>query len=357
MPRRIRRSLYKQILERRRTGRKNRRKRLYTKLWFKRELLEYLRPSERFKIERMKKRKYEKYAEKIVEESLWNAFWDALIHTFLATLKRHLQRGETISRWFQVLYELVRDRSKVVFVIKHRLYFTEKVMLDILDKELLSIPQDYQLAVINTLINVTRGRKLTYNEVLKSPYLRAFLERYIAYYQINPCKHKAYVLKLTPLIYRNITGRKATYYVLRWVRAKDMKADPFLGRTRPISFGMQSVIYKPDWDTWNAMLYLAYEVVTDKTPCIIMRDEIGKPLKTHPLRRIIYTPHWIRYEFARDIGKPEISTVIVHCSPYVKVDTPTRTSKIYEGIGDVTLLRRRKRKFVKEATYYMGLRW
>lgn len=329
---------------------------MYTKRWFSRVLLERLDPREYVKREVQEFYEPLRAIRKAWEEAEWTDFWEVLFPRGYSWFKRGYETIMNTVEFFRVLRALMLRQGSIVFIVQHRLFFPEKVRLIATERALLDLPPGTRERVIDILLQVARGRKITRKDLEEMPELMAFVERYIAYYMPNPCKHNAYVLRLTPITIRHVMGMKTTYYVLRWVNVGDMKADPYIGRSRPLSFSFSSIPYKPDWEVWSAIRYTGEGTGNISDMLTLVRDAVGQPTTRHQLRRIIYSPRWVRYEFAKELGKREIVTVTHHCSPYVRLERKSKTGRILDVQGDPRLMRRMRRKFVKELTYYMGLR-
>jgi len=356
MPLRHHSELRQAELNRQANLRRDRRQRLYTKWYYYRILKKRIHPRE------VAKRQLEEILEpyhalrKAINEGEWTRFWEIFFPRGYGWLRRQYELYLNVLEFFRTLRDLMLRQAAVVFKVEHRTIYPDKARLYVLDKSLLELSEDDRLIVISTLLQVASGRKITWEEIQEIPALRAFVERFIAYYQKFPCKHSAFVLRLTPVIYNYAHLLRSTYYVLRWVPAENLKADPYLGRSRPVSFGITPITYKPDSEVWNAMMYAGEGIVDLNDLLTLRRDATGEKIMVHPLRRIIYSPHHVTYEFARELGKPELTTVIHHCSPYIRIGRKSRTGKILDYQHDPRITRHFRRKFVKELTYYMGLR-
>jgi len=294
-----------------------------------------------------------------VKSSFWEAFKENLLAQLRKTFKHDLDklREEAEETWEKItlLRDLARRRAKILFVVEHPFFFKNKHEIAVRDRLLLSLPPDVRDYIINRLIDVAKGNPPSPEELQQDRLLRYFLRLYIAYYSDFPCKHRSYMVKITPVTVTGFLGQRVTYYVLRWTEAKNVRADPYLGRSRPVDFYISLIRYKPDEDLWNSLL-VASEGTGDYTDTVpLARDHMRRPEYNVPLRRALFQPHWVKVALAKMAGRPELATVMSHCSVYCRVGRLSKTLKWLEE-PEKRFWGRRPRRRIKDVLYYKGFR-
>jgi len=329
---------------------------IYRKEWFIRQLRERLDPVERLR--RAAREEYEeilRYGEWILQKK-----WPELLR-FIA---RRIWAGATrrirdIAKWHEVAADtiaLLRGQAEKAWIVYHDIFTPEKVRMEVVGRSLVELPPDIFEHVMNRLMEVAKGAKIKYYDAIQDPDFLRWMDRFIQYYLPDPCKHTNYAIRLHPIHFHIIPGVKVSVYVLRWIRIKNYKADPYIGRSRPSNFSFIPFVYKPDWDVWGALLYLDYVDLNAHEFITVGRDWLGRPTIKYPIRRLVFAPHHIKNLFVRDAGVREMNVSAHHCSAYIKLTRPYPGTAGRNSLLDPRLARRMRRKFIKEATYYRGLR-
>jgi len=274
---------------------------------------------------------------------------------FGESLRRMIEEWEETRETLSLLRDIIRGRARVVFTVKH-VYFHKKVReFYTYDRLLWELPPEERDIVVTALRQLASGKFVSPKLLEQYPWIRYFLWTYIAYYGKLPCKHMIYAVKVTPVTIHFFKGLKMTYYVLRWSTARDAKADPYLGRTRPVDFYVTFFRYKYDEDVINS-LEVCEEGVGDWSESIpAARNDQRQPEFSIPLRRAVLQPHWIKWFFAKIMGKPEVFTTIGHCSCYAILERPSKTLQELR-VGYRRLYGARPRHRIKEILYRTGLR-
>ena len=343
MPRRPRHESRNRTLERRRDKRRNRK--------IQRIIKTYIR------VKREYDEKITRHIKRLIRYAEEYSWWEMIIWGFTRPFMHRYRRILNIVDAIRILYEAVRGRAKILFKVDHVLFFPELWRMEITDDLLLSLPPEERSWLILRLLDVARGNPIFWHEIVENPTLRYYAEMLILYYRPLPCHHHAYVIKLTPVTLYYTRGVATRYYVMRWVKAKDVKADPFIGRSRPVDLHIVGYTYKPDWDIVNAYLYGGYGYAASEELITTSRDDKKMALTRQRLRRLIYQPHHVRRDFAKALGKPELSTVVGHCSVYGMLDRRRPVAKLYELNPDFRLLGRRSRRRWKDTLWVEYLRF
>jgi len=270
-------------------------------------------------------------------------------------LRRMIEEWEETRERLSLLRDIIRGRARVVFVVKHVMFPRKVREYYTYDKLLWELPPEQRDLVVHVLQQIATSKFVDPKILEQYPWIRYFLWVFVAYYGKLPCKHMAYTVKLTPVTLHFFRGLRITYYVLRWSTARDAKADPYLGRTRTVDFYITFFRYKYDDDFINA-LEVCEEGTGDWNDSVpIARNDLRAPEYTVPLRRVVLQPHWVKWAFAKIMGKPETFTTIGHCSCYAILE---RTSKTLQElrVGYRRLYGTRPRHRIKEILYRSGLR-
>jgi len=274
---------------------------------------------------------------------------------FHDSIRRYEDEFSRIKERLTLLRDIVLSRAQVVFKVEHIYFFGRKIETWAYDKILLDMPKDIRDEIVAFLRSVTVSKGFDPRILEQNPIYRYFLWFYIMYYSKYPCKHSAFAIKITPVIINYFGGVRAVYYVLRWAYAKDVKADPYLGRTRVVDFNITFMRYKYDDDLFNSLLYGDEGAMSPDDLVTVLRNARRESEVRIPLRRAMYQPHWIRYYFAKMFGMPEKATVVNHCSVYGILERTPKTPKLYT-LKDRRMLGVRPRHRIKEILYRRGFR-
>ncbi len=288
-------------------------------------------------------------------EAFREALLDELKRAFHKSIQDLIREGEEIREKLALLRDIVTGRAKVIFKVRHERIFDWKRNVYIYDRLLLELPEDVRNTIVQALIDTTRGKGVSPRLLELYPILRHFLMLYIAYYTKFPCKHRVYAIKITPVTLHFMKGLRTTYYVIRWAYAKDVKADPYLGRTRNVDFYFSFMRYKYDGDLWNSMVVGGEGTGNYTDEVALARDHFRRATYLMNLRRAIFQTHWVKIALAKMMGKPEMATVVGHCSTYGTVGRYSITLRLLER-GQYRIRGVRPRHRIKEMLYYKGLR-
>ena len=254
-------------------------------------------------------------------------FWEELRNAIITSVKREFRRSirrhindleKTLEKW-SLIRDIVLGRARIVYQVEHYYFFGRKYETWAYDKLLVEMPEDMRDLVVYFLRSVSISKGFDPKMLDQYPILRYFLWFYIMYYSKYPCKHSAFAIKVTPVIVNYFGGVRVTYYVLRWAYAKDLKADPYIGRSRVVDFNITFMRYKYDDDLYNSLLYGDEGAMSPNDLVTVLRNARRESEVRIPLRRAMYQPHWIRYYFAKMFGMPEKYTVVNHCSVYLSL--------------------------------------
>jgi len=294
-----------------------------------------------------------------IRKRFWEKLRDEIIksvkQTFRRSIRRHINDLErTLEKW-GLIRDIVLGRARVVYEVKHYYFFGRKIETWAYDKLILDLPEDMRDVLMYFLRSVSVKKYVDYSILEVHPWIRYFLWYFIAYYSKYPCKHSAYAIKVTPVTVNYFGGIRVTYYVLRWAYAKDLKADPYIGRSRVVDFNITFMRYKYDDDLYNSLLYGDEGGMSPNDLVTVLRNARRESEVRIPLRRAMYQPHWIRYYFAKMFGMPEKYTVVNHCSVYGILERTPKTPKLYT-LKDRKMLGVRPRHRIKEILYRGGFR-
>ena len=288
-------------------------------------------------------------------EEFKKAFLRELRKAFRDSIKRYIEDWERTREALTLLRDIVMGRARVVFKVEHVYFFKNKRVYYTYDKLLMSLPEDQRNLVISILQSISTARGLDPRVLEQYPWIKYFLWVFVMYYSKYPCKHNAYAIKLTPVSIYYFGGLRITYYYLRWARAKDVKADPYIARSRSVDFYVTFFRYKYDDDLLNSLL-VGDEGTGDWNDKItVIRNDLRESEFQIPLRRAVLQPHWVKYYFAKMIGKPEMYYNVSHCSVYGILERPSKTLKLYMA-KNRRLYGTRPRHRIKEILYRSGLR-
>lgn len=306
------------------------------------------------------RRAFEHYGFRIsTRGTFFEAFKEALNEeikrAFHKEINRLREEIEETTEKLSLLRDVIRLRALIVFKVRHQYIFRNKREVYTYDKLLMDLPEDVRNTVVSILEEVSAGKGLRPEIIQALPVIRHFLLLFIAYYSKFPCKHRSYAIKLTPATIHFMKGLSVTYYTLRWAPAKEVKADPYLGRTRPVDFYVTFIRYKYDEDLWNAMIIAGTGTNDLNDKVALSRDHMRRSEYVVNLRRAILQPHWVKQAMAKMMGKPELATTLSHCSVYAIVRRRTRTVDLIQT-GDRRLMGKRSRHRIKDILYYKGLR-
>jgi len=251
---------------------------------------------------------------------------------------------------------LFNDRAKILFEIERRMFFhRDKTIVRVRDQLLAELPEETRNRIVNALRQASLGKFTPAQLIMKEPLVRWFLQRYVLYYQKYPCKHSSFAIKITPVTLHFFRGWNTTYYVMRFIRIKDLKHDPYLEIARSVDLYFTMQVRKPYWDILNTFTYAESGTMNPSDYVTIARDDKRQNFIRIPLRRAILQPHHIKRGFAKAVGEPELTDSTSHCSIYAILQRRPRTSRYYEVLRRDMIAKRKLRK-VTDITWRMGLR-
>ncbi|RLB79925.1 MAG: hypothetical protein DRH17_12915 [Deltaproteobacteria bacterium] len=252
---------------------------------------------------------------------------------------------------------LFRDRAKILFEVERRhFYHRDKTIVRIRDQMLAELPEETRNRIIDALRQATLGKHVPTQVLMEEPLLRWFLQRYMLYYQRYPCKHSSFAIKVTPVTIHFFKGWNTTYYVMRFIRVKDLKHDPYLEVARPVDLYFTMQVRKPYWDILNTFTYAESGTMDSSDYVTIARDDKRQSFIRIPLRRAILQPHHIKRGFAKAVGEPELTDSASHCSIYAILQRRPRTSRYYSAGLRRDMIAKRKLRAVRDVTWSLGLR-
>jgi len=290
-------------------------------------------------------------------------FWEEFRREFMRrfrrkyrdSIRRHVEEFEAFKEKLSLLRDLITGRARIVYEVTHYYFFGKKYETWAYDKILMDMPKDIRDEIVAFIRSVSLGKGFDPKILDEKPIYRYFLWFFIMYYSKYPCKHSAYAIKVTPVIVNYFGRVRSVYYVLRWAYAKDLKADPYIGRSRVVDFNITFMRYKYDDDMYNSLLYGDEGAMSPDDLVTVLRNARRESEVRIPLRRAMYQPHWIRYYFAKMFGMPEKYTVVNHCSVYAILERTPKTPKLYT-LKDRRMLGVRPRHRIKEILYRGGFR-
>jgi len=292
-----------------------------------------------------------------LKEQIRKQFLRRLSRRFRDSIKRWVEEFQETRERLTLLRDVIEGRAKVVFKVTKQ-YFARRVReYYTYDRFVMDLPEDLRNTLVNVLRSAVVGKFVDPTVLEQYPWIRYFLYIYIMYYSKFPCRHITYAVKLTPVTINFFGGVKVTYYVLRWARARDAKADPYIGRSRTVDFYITFLRYKFDPDIINA-LEVGDEGTNDWNDRFpLARDAFRHDEYVVPLRRAILQPHWVKWAWAKTMGKPEVFTSVDvgHCSAYGILERPSKALQLIKH-QDRRVLGTRPRHRIKEILYRTGLR-
>jgi len=298
--------------------------------------------------------------------------------------KRRIARREFLTRFFESLRERLRkhyserskllrtarrlalalsrkrreeykERAKQKVTVPLVIEFPKKYNTLAIDRILLSLPVEDRNNIINILKSISVQRGILPNILQQVPGLLWFISTVVPFYSRMPCKHNAFAVKVTPVLRGSLAGTRAAYYVLRYAKAEDAKADPYLGRAKAVDWNFTMVRYKPDPDWWNALVFSGEGTMDLNDTVALARDAFRNPTYQVPLRRAILQPHWVKVAFAKEMGQPEKYLQVDHCSEYAVLERIPKQAFLYRQPRR-DLLGRRQRHRIKDILYMRGVR-
>ena len=288
-------------------------------------------------------------------EELRRRFVERVSRRFRFSIRRLAEEFEETRERLTLLRDIVAGRARVLYVERHVLFPRRVREFFTYDRFVMELPEDLRNTLYNVLRSAVVGKYVDPRVIEQYPWIRYFLYVYIMYYSKFPCRHMAYAIKLTPVTINFFGGVKITYYVLRWARAQDVKADPYIGRSRTVDFYITFLRYKFDPDIINA-LEVGDEGFTDWNDRVpLARNALRQEEYVVPLRRAILQPHWVKWAWVKTMGKPEKFTVVGHCSAFGILERPSKTLQLIKH-QDRRVLGTRPRHRIKEILYRTGLR-
>jgi len=269
-------------------------------------------------------------------------------------IRRNLERKiETL----RVLADLARGRGVVLFKVIHLDIPKGYAEMVIDDKMLMSQPEEIRNLLPTIFQEIARARGITRALMEKYPYLIPLLMRYIARFRKYPCKHDAFAIKVTPVTVQYFKGLKVTYYVLRYAKVSGVRADPYVGRSKPVDIYFQFIgRKKPANDLLNSMMG-AGEGYSDPNDyvTIYVNTVRNRTIKLR-LRFLYEHPHWVKYYFAKESGREEMYNYFGHCSVYLMQWEYSKSWELRKTEDRRLIGRRPRRPRLRDLLYYYGLR-
>jgi len=284
-----------------------------------------------------------------------------MVRGFTRTMLRDYYKFlEDIER-FQVLWELMRGRARILFKVYYHIFPFMMFRAYVFDKHLLELDPVSRQVVLSKLFKYAKQKYIPKSEFL-DPQMRGIFQRYIAMYMPYPCNFGIYALKITPVTFQILKGSYVTLYVLRWTLAKNVKADPYIGNARHKSYHQVRWTYKDDYEILNSYVFSSDGMLTGYDfPVVASRNDLYEPLVTLRLRDIIFRSHVEKLAFAKANGRPELWMEYGICSAYAIPARYTYRRKLYMASTTKRLRRdllglgkRRKCKEIVAILYYLS---
>ena len=226
------------------------------------------------------------------------------------------------------LWDLVRGRAIPVFKVEYTYLKPETWSLEVLDRRLREEPVEVIYDVVSDLLRIAR-LGVRAEVIREKDALRHYLYSLVPFFREEPCTHGSFSFKLTPVTFSITQGRFVTFYVLRWGRVKSIRADPYIGVTRPVMFKFFSYVYKPDYEWFNAMMMAGYGTLRADKLIVIGRDQNYAVLLRSKPYSVLAFPHRVTDALAMELGQREVNVELRHCSVYI---SPRRMYEHYEAI-------------------------
>ena len=247
-------------------------------------------------------------------------------------------------------------RSRLAYILRHKLLDYNTLLAVIHDYLLLTLSPEIRDEIIRYLRHFVYAKYVDERLLRENPILRYFVHRYITRYMRFPCKRNFYAIRLTPMIIRELWHYTFTFYILRHANITDVKADPYLGRTRNVDFYFTSSRRKADGELIGSSIVSDEGTLDYSEKIAIYVDDRRKPRLRVPIRRIVLQPHWVTYYYAKSSGQVDKVTVFGHCSLYAIPIRRSRTIRLRNVVTTSYELGRRKRHFAKTMTYWSRIR-
>ena len=293
---------------------------------------------------------------KATEESLWHELWEIFVRSITRPFRRDYERFLKVAEWFRLMYESIRGRAKIIFEVRYKIGNPETWTLYIHDKILRDLPPEQRDFIIQRLFLVAQNNPVTREEIEANPILRYWIQRYILYYSKYPCSHNVYAFKLTPMTLYYGKGYAVRYYVMRYAFARDIKADPYIGVSRPLDFHIFSMTYKYDWEYVNVLGYAGKGACNMDDSVVSARDDKQLPMRKHPLRRLVFQPHHILRDASKALGRPEMVTNIDHSCVYAIIGRGSSDNELMDLEVPTRLIMYGKRRRFEELVSTLGWR-
>jgi len=253
-----------------------------------------------------------------------------ILRSIMRTLRRELRPIESEIEAWKTLYEIARGRAKVLLRVTHVVFPFVLLRHWAYDKHLLDYPPPVRQSLVERILDWSRYKYVPEGELRETPW-NALVREFLAYYMPPNCNFSMYAVRVSPVTFQFMKGLSVTLYVLRWVKASEIKSDPYIGSARRKSPEQVRWTYKPDVEVVNSRLYVGSYVLTDlskKVPIDV--NELYEPITKVSIRDIMFRPHLVKYYFAKANGKPEDWYNFHHCSLYAIVERKVSRAKIDE---------------------------
>jgi len=217
-----------------------------------------------------------------------------------------------------------------------------------IDQAILTLDPTVREELLNALINIARGNKLTRLQVASQPLLRYLSQRYILFYQEHPFTRNIYALRLTPLLMAKSREQNQTYYVMKVLEATTMKMSALAGLVKRLAFQIYRYLSKRGGEWVNSLSYSSYAEGTRSDSIVLARDDMQQPIFTRPLYDVVFRPHEIKKATVKMLGTREIYDEVRNPSVYSMIQRRTRVSKLYDHNAPSLLLMGKQRRRFKE---------
>ena len=271
-------------------------------------------------------------------------------------IRRYRERYEEMRETLRLISDIIHGRSVIMFKVMH--YDIPKGYAEVVvdDKYIESLPPELKDVLPSIFVEIARARGITKALTEKYPQLIPILLHYIARYRAFPCKHDAIAIKITPVTIKYFAGLKVTYFVLRYSKVSGVRADPYLGHSKPIDIYFSFISSrKPANELINSMNVVGEGTADMNDTVTIYINTVRNRTIQLRVRHMVLQPHLVKYYFSKEAGREEMLNYFGHCSLYLMQVEYSKAWRLRET-GDRLLLGRRGRRKFKEVLYYYGLR-
>ena len=254
-----------------------------------------------------------------------------VVRGFMRTMLRDYYRWLEEIEKYQVLWEIIRGRARVLFKVYYHVFPFMCFRHYAFDRHLLEFTPEERQVILSKLFKYAKQKYIPKREFL-DPQMRGIFQRFIAMYMPYPCNFSIYALRITPVTFQILKGTYVQLYVLRWTLAKNVKADAYIGNARHKSYHQVKWTYKDDREILNSYMFVDSTVLESYDhPFVASRNELYEPLAVYKLRDIVFRPHTEKLAFAKANGRPELWMEYGVCSAYAIPVRYTYRRKLYSS--------------------------